>query len=208
MDEVKLDVLSSSDLLPILLLLGVGHILALFHDGDVGWQEGLEAILDESERVFPITLALIQVVEENTADTAGFTPMLVVEVLITPLLEARVIVLVVRITGVLKGLVEVDGVLVEEVGGGQIAAAAEPPSLRCAIRVGSFKVSVVEVDRRGHRVIRVKDHAKSSRKEVERLNTGIEGLVVGAHLLNGRLGERAVDDTDADTGLLEDIAFL
>lgn len=129
MHQVEFDVSPSAHLLPLPLLLGKRHVLPLLDDGEIGRQEALQAILDEGKGVFRVGHRLVQVVEEYAADAAGFAAMLVGEVLVTPLLEAGIVVLVVLVTGLLERLVKVDGVLVEQIARCQVASSAKPPGL-------------------------------------------------------------------------------
>ncbi|KAI6756477.1 hypothetical protein HG530_012213 [Fusarium avenaceum] len=206
--QVELDVLATSQLLPVLLRLSVRHILALLDDGNVRGEESLETVLDKGESVLAVSLGLVKVVEEDAANTTGLASVFVVKVLVAPLFESRVVILIVGVAGSFHRLVEVDGVLIEEIRWRQVTATTEPPSLRGTVGVGRLKVSIVEVHCWRHRVVRVQNHAEACSKEVDRLQVGIHSLVVCAHLLNGRLRKRAVNDTHSKAGLLEDIAFL
>ncbi|CRK32563.1 hypothetical protein BN1708_005818 [Verticillium longisporum] len=178
-----------------------------------GWDGGYrveQRVLCKSKRVLSVLLRLVEVVEEDAAHTAALAPVLVVEVFVTPFLEARVVVLVVVVTRLLERLVEVHGVLVEQVRRRQVAAATEPPCMSRTVGVRRLKVSVVQVDRRRHGVLGVQHHAETSREEGERVNVLVEVhvLVVGAHLGDSGLGEGTVDNTDADTTLLKDVSVL
>ena len=211
MHQVELDILAPADLLPLLLLLGEGHVLALVDDGDVVGRKRLECVLDEGKRVLLVGHGLVQIVKEDAADAARLAPVLVVEVLIAPLLEARVVLLVMGVAHLLQRLVELDGVLVKEVAGRQVAAAAEPPRARGAVGVGRLEVSVVEVDRRGHGVLGVDDQTETGGEELEAVGDVVvlgQVLVVGAHLDDGGLGQSAVDDAHTNTGLLKHLAVL
>lgn len=207
MDEVELDVAAATDLLPLLLLLSEGHVLAALDDGQVGRQEALEAVLDEGEGVLGVGLARVQVVEEDAPDAPRLPAVLVVEVLVAPPLEPRVVGLVVLVAGLLQGAVEVHGVLVEQVARGQVAAAAEPPGLRGAVGAHGLEVAVVEVHGGRHGVARVQDQAQAQGVEVQLLLGG-DGAVVRPHLVDGALGQRPVHDADVHPGLLEHVALL
>ena len=76
-----------------------------------------------------------------------------IEVFVTPGLEARIVGTVVLVAGVFDGFVKVDGIFVEEVGWGEVGAAAKPPGVAVAIRVHGFEVAVVEVHGRAHRIL-------------------------------------------------------
>src|SRR5687768_1077256 len=112
--QVELNVSSPAKLLPCLFRLCVWHVFALLNDGDVAGEEGLQTCLNVSEGVLLIALGVVKVIEEDTADTTSLVAVGVDEVLITPLFESWVILLVVCVTGLFQGLVEVDGVLIEE----------------------------------------------------------------------------------------------
>ena len=115
--EIELDVATAAELLPLLLALGEGHEHALAHDGQIGGQEGRQAVLHEGEELFLVFFGFVEVVEEDAADAAGFVAVLDVEIVVAPLFEARVVGAVVFVAGVFDGAVEVDGVFVEEVAG-------------------------------------------------------------------------------------------
>ena len=82
----------------------------------------------------------VLVVVEDPADTAGFVPVLQIEVLIAPGLEDLVVGRVDAVAGVLEGPVEVLGIFQEGVVRGEVSATAKPPH-----RTG-FEVAVVEVN--------------------------------------------------------------
>ncbi len=209
--QVELDVLPPADLLPLLLLLRERHVLALVDDGHVRRDERLERVLDKGKKVLPVRDGLVQVIKEDATNAARLAAVLVVEVLVTPLLEARVVVLVVLVADVLERLVELDRVLVEEVARGEVAAAAEPPGARRTVGVGCLEVAVVEVDGGRHGVLGVDDEAEPRGEELEALGDVVavgDVLVVRAHLEDGGLRQGAVDDADADTGLLKHLPVL
>ena len=220
-DEVKLDVAAAAQLLPLLLGWGEGHVLAALDDGHVGGEEGGEAVGDKRKEGLLGVLrgggggleeGGVEVVEEDAADAAGLAAVGQVEVLVAPGLELGVVGGVVAVAGVLDGLVEVLDVLGEEVAGGQVGAAAEPPVLVAVdgvLGVGGLEVAVVEVDGGGHGVVRVQDEGEAGGEEAERVDVGAnEGLVVSAHLLDRGARQLAVDDGDVDAGLFEDVAVL
>lgn len=201
--------------MPLLLLLGKRHVLSAGDDGQVGGQEGVEAVLDDGQDLLGV--AVVHVVEEDAADTTGLVSVLDKEVLVAPLLVARVEGGVVLVEGLLVHLVEEAGVVFVKIGGGEVGAAAEPPGLRSAVGVPGLEVAVVEVGGGGVRVGGVDDHAEAAGEELDAFRVGqaggrvlgqLEVLVVVLHGGDGRGRELAVDDGDVDTALLEGGAVL
>ncbi len=208
MHEVELDIPPPPQLLPLLLLLREGHILPALDERHIRRQKRQQTVLDEGEEVLAVLFRLVEVVEEDPPDAARLAAVLDAEILIAPFLEARVVGAVVLVAGGLDGAVEVDGVLVEEVGRGEVGAAAEPPGVGGAVGVGGFEVAVVEVHGRGHGVVRVQDHAEAGGEELEALDVRVQRLVVDAHLLDRGAGQAAVHDGGVDAGFFEDVAVL
>lgn len=220
-DEVELHVATPTELLPLLLLWGIGHVLSPLDYGYIGWQERGQTVRDEREESFlrvgggaagSLEETGVKIVKENAADTSAFAAVRDVEVLVTPSLELGVISCVVSVTGFLDGLVEMLGIFWEKIGRGQIGATAEPPVLVAidgVLRVGSLEVSVVQVHCRRHGVVWVKNQRETGSKEGQRVNVSTnEGLVIGAHLLNSRTWKLAVHHGDVNTGFLEDVSVL
>lgn len=208
MNQVELDVSAPTNLLPLLLLRRKRHILPLINNGQIRRQERLQARLNKRKAILLIILSVVQVIEEDAADATRLVTVLVGEVFVAPVLETWVVGLVMLVASILDSLVEVDGVLVEEVGGREIGAAAEPPCAYAAVWVLGLEVAVIEVDGWCHGVDWVKNHAQASGEEWERVDGGIDLLVVCAHLEDGLLWEAAVDNGDVHTGFLEDVAIL
>mmetsp|Transcript_2958 Transcript_2958/g.4980 ORF Transcript_2958/g.4980 Transcript_2958/m.4980 type:complete len:210 (+) Transcript_2958:858-1487(+) len=132
------------------------------------------------------------------------------EVVVAGLLELGVEGLVGLVAGVLLCLVEVLDVLLKDVGGGQVRAAAKPP---CAGRAGvvlgrlRLKVAVVEVHGGRHGVVRV-HHAADARREEGDVRVRllrISATCCGAIRLWGHL---AVHHRYVDARLLEHLATL
>jgi hypothetical protein len=206
-DKVELDVSTSSELLPLLLLGSVREILSSLDDGHVRGQERSKRRPDETKELLGILV--LEIIEEDTSDTSGLLSVLNDEVLITPLLKLPVVVLVVLVASFLESLVEVNSVLLKQVRGGKIASSTEPPSLGGTIGVHGFKVSIVEVDSRSHGVDWVENH---------RQTTGIKGevsivgrsntLVISLHLLDSHGGQQAVNNRYVNTGLLKHLTIL
>lgn len=130
------------------------------------------------------------------------------KVLVTPLLESAVVVLIVRITSLLDRLVEMDRVFVEQIARCQIRASSKPPRIRRAIRVRGLKVTVVQMDSRGHGIVRMKDKTQPGSEELETFHIRVESFVVDSHLGNGSSRKRAIDDADIHASLLKDISLL
>src|SRR3546814_634779 len=98
------------------------HVAA--HQGGIDLQEGAADVLSEGEVALPV--AAVEVVVENAADAACLAAVGNEEVLVAPLLEARVEVGGVAVAGVLQGGVEVRRVLLDRIHRIEIGAAAEP----------------------------------------------------------------------------------
>src|SRR3546814_3966056 len=97
------------------------------------------SVLSEGEVALPV--AAVEVVVENAADAACLAAVGNEEVLVAPLLEARVEVGGVAVAGVLQGGVEVRRVLLDRIHRIEIGAAAEP-------RLGGDDVAGIHVYRR------------------------------------------------------------
>ena len=151
---------SPPDLLPPLVLLRVRQVVPLPEDGKVGGKERVSERLDEGEDVrwrrtgvlellrLPVDGRVgIQIVEEDSSDSSFLLSMGDVEVLVAPLLELGVVGLSVLVARVLVGLMEVFGVLFEEVVGSEIGSSSEPggDGLSEIVGVVGLEVSVVHV---------------------------------------------------------------
>mmetsp|Transcript_5424 Transcript_5424/g.14928 ORF Transcript_5424/g.14928 Transcript_5424/m.14928 type:complete len:222 (-) Transcript_5424:112-777(-) len=126
------------------------------------------------------------------------------KVLVGPLLELGVELLVVLVAHLLVGAVEVLHVLLEEVGGGDVSAATEPPNT--AVRL---EVAIVEVHGRGHGVARVHHRGEPAREEGHALALLVALGTVDAALRSRRerlLRHAAIHDGERAAGLLKDVA--
>mmetsp|Transcript_6785 Transcript_6785/g.20085 ORF Transcript_6785/g.20085 Transcript_6785/m.20085 type:complete len:293 (-) Transcript_6785:478-1356(-) len=157
-DEVELHVAAAAHLLPLLLLLREGVVLVLLHERHVGGDDGVGAVFGEGEDL--VRGAVVVVVEEDAPEPAGLAAVLDDEVLVRPLFELGVVFRIVLVAHLLVGAVEVLHVLLVEVGGGDVRAAAEPPD--AAVRL---EVAVVEVHGGGEGVARVHHGAKAAGEE-------------------------------------------
>mmetsp|Transcript_1261 Transcript_1261/g.3862 ORF Transcript_1261/g.3862 Transcript_1261/m.3862 type:complete len:325 (+) Transcript_1261:225-1199(+) len=201
-DEVELDVPAAPHELPLLLLLREGVILVLGHQRKVGGHHRVEALLREGKD--GLRVAVVLVVEEDAAEAARLAAVLDREVLVGPLLEARIVLWVVLVADVLVRLVEVRDVLFKEVRWCDVGAAAKPP--HAAVRL---EVAVVEVHRRRHRVARVHHRREAAREEGNPFARRVPLGAVGAtrrRRLQGVLRHRAVHDGEGAARLLEDVA--
>lgn len=133
-----------------------------------------------------------------------------IKVFVAPLLEGTIECTgSASITGVLEGLVEMDGILFVYVARSQVASPSEPPSgdFRRILRVRDLEVAIVCMDRRCVRVAGMDDQADAGSVEGKRVfEIGIEGesRVLRFHLFNGGGGKRSMDDGNVDASLLED----
>ena len=153
--------------------------------------------------------AVVHVVEKHPADTAALVhAVLDDEVLVRPLLELGVERLVVLVAHVLERAVEVRGVVVEDVRGRQIRAAAEPPGARAALgALGGVRleVPVVEVHGGRHGVVRVHHGGDAGGEEGDHLLARALLAGGGAVRLGGHL---AVHHGHVHASLLEHVAAL
>ena len=142
------------------MLFRVRQVVPLPEDGEVGGKERVSERLDERQdirRLGSDVLVLlrlpvdgrvgIQIVEEDSSDSSLLLSMRDVEVLVAPLLELGVVGFSVLVAGVLVDLVEVFGVLVEEIVGSEIGSSSEPggDGLGEVVGIVGFEVSVVHV---------------------------------------------------------------
>ena len=80
--QVELGVVTSPDELPVSLLLAVGLVLVLGHEGEVGGDDGVAAGLDKLETL--VLARSVEIIKEDAADAPGHVPMLDPEVVVTP----------------------------------------------------------------------------------------------------------------------------
>ena len=112
MHEVKLYVATAPDLLPGLLCWSIGQIFAAVEDGHIGFQKGVAHFGDKIEPTLGVALGgRLEVVKKQPANSSGFAPVGVVEILVTALLVFRIKSRVMGITGLFAHLVKVLGVL-------------------------------------------------------------------------------------------------
>ena len=130
-DQVELDVPAASEQLPLALGVPVAVVLVLLQDGDVGGQHSLGARLHEQEGL--LLAGRVDIVEEDATDATSFSAVLHREVVVAPGLEAAVVAGVVLVACLFQRRVEVDGVLLVEVVGREVGAAAEPPAHGLAV---------------------------------------------------------------------------
>ena len=126
MNKVELDVAAAAQLLPFFLLRGEGHVFAPGDEGQVRREKGPSAVLHKAEDLLWVVFRRVEVIEEYSPDAARFFAVRDVEIFVAPTFEARVVALVVFVAGFFDGLVEMDGVFVEEIGRRQIGSAAKP----------------------------------------------------------------------------------
>ncbi len=124
-DQIEFHVAAAAVELEVPFSFTKRRILAFFHDGQVGIQVAVTHRLHECEASFEPPL--IQVVEEQAADTPGFVAVFQEEVFITPLLVAGIDIRAKGFAGGLCRAVPVNSVFLEAVIRGEIIAAAEPP---------------------------------------------------------------------------------
>ena len=124
-DEVELHVPSSSHQLPLLLLLGEIIILVLLHDGSVRLDNRVERLLAEFKN--GVRISVVEIVEENSAQTASFVAVLDDKIPVSPRLELGIELRIVLVAHLLVGAVEMLHVVLVDVSGSNVGTAAEPP---------------------------------------------------------------------------------
>lgn len=207
-DEVELDISAPSQLLPFLFAFRKRHVLSFCDEGEVGGQERRQAVFYEGEELFLFFFFFVEVVEEDASDAAGFASVGDVEVLVAPLLEARVVASVVLVACLFDCAVEVYSIFVEQIGWCKVRAAAKPPGVAIALCVHGFEVAVVEVHSWCVGVLRVQDATETCGEKFETFDVWIQGFVIHAHLLDGWPREGAVDGAYIDACFLKDGAIL
>mmetsp|Transcript_57784 Transcript_57784/g.132724 ORF Transcript_57784/g.132724 Transcript_57784/m.132724 type:complete len:209 (+) Transcript_57784:433-1059(+) len=165
-DEVELDITAASHLLPLSLFLRERIILVLLNQRQVGRHDRIEALFRESED--RLGVAVVQVVEEDATKATRLATVLDVEILVGPLLELGVVAWIVLVARLLVRTMEVLHIVLKEVRGRQVRAAAKPPhSALC------LKVAVVKMHRRRHRITWVHHRAETTREEWDALARSI-----------------------------------
>lgn len=160
-----------------------------------------------------------EIVEEDATYTAAFVAMRDQEVAIAPGFEVRIEARVVFIALSFEVCVEVFCVVWEEIGGGQVGSSAEPPHLGVGGafflgrgRVEDLEVAVVEMDRRGHRVVGMDDEADPTGEEWQVLFPvpPSEPVLVQSvpHLCYRRRRKTAMHDRHIHSRLLEHRSLL
>src|SRR5262249_8080534 len=109
--------------LPALLLRGPGHLPSPLDDRQVAREKGPPAVLDEGELRLQRPASVL---EEDAPHAPGLSAVGDPEVSVAGLLEALVAARLVLLADVAADPVEVPGVLLLEVSGGEVRPAAEP----------------------------------------------------------------------------------
>lgn len=196
--------------MPLFFLLSERHVLSLGNNWQVRRQESVEAVFDNGQDFLWITV--VKVIEEDTTDTTGFVSVLDEEILVTPLLEARVQSGIMLIQGLLVTSVEQLGILFVQVRRSQVGTTAKPPGLRSAIWVPRFEVTVVEMGGWCVRVGRMDDHTQTTREELDTVSNGqvrggidwdLQVLVLVSHGRDGLWRKLTIHDRNVDTTFLE-----
>ena len=124
------------------------------------------------------------------------------EVVVAVRLEAGVVAGVVAVAGFAENGVEVPGVVVEEVCGGEVGLAAEPPGDRLvAILALELEVAVVGVRRRDQWAARVDDDAHARRPEPQ--SAELQPAVPAARQLGHLRLQPAAHDPHVHAGTVE-----
>ena len=180
--------------MPITLAVGPRLLPPAADDAAIGLEKSVAHVPNESED--PIEVP-IEVVEENAADAPRLSPVLDKEVLVAPLFEPFVVRGVVPITDRFPDLVEMCGVLVEQVERGQVGASTEPGSNGLDSVAEHLQITHVQVHDGDHRARRV---------EHQRDPGSVEPLGVDLETLGQPLGQLAGDLGEVHAALLEHVA--
>jgi hypothetical protein len=134
-DQVELHIAAAPVKLEFALALAVRRVLAPLNDGQVGLQKAIGHALHHGKAA--VGAQFLEIVKEHAAYAALLLPVLEVEILVAPLLEARVFVVAERRQRVLAGLVEMHRVFFKAVIRRQVHAAAEPADGRVGADAGA-----------------------------------------------------------------------
>ncbi len=196
-NEVELSVSPTAQLLPTLLILSEFVIFVLLDDGSVGGDDGVDGILGEFEQQFRI--AVVQIVEEDSSQSASLVAVRNDEVFVGPGFELGVEFGIVPVAHLFVRSVEMFHVFFVEVGGSDVGSSSEPPHSSVGL-----EITVVEVHRGTERVARV-HHAGQSASEEGNSFSRRHSLGPVHAPLGGRLqrflGHRSVDHRQIDSGL-------
>src|SRR5215210_1282565 len=192
-DEVELHVAATAIELEVAFALAVRNVPATPQD----WKVGREEVVAHAPQEFegPLEAPFVQVVEEDPADAARLTAVFQVEVLVTPLLVARVNLRAKRLARRAGGAMPVDRVFLEAIVGRQVEPATEPPD-RLRVRLLRKKEADVHVGRGHVGVVLIEDEGDTESLEASARQLGpLRG--------SGRRQPRAMDMGEAHPGLLE-----
>lgn len=200
-DEIKLDIATSTIGLKVAFSLAIRRVFAALYDRQIGIDESISNALHHGEALFESEL--MEVIEEDTADTARLFSVSQVEIVVTLLLEIRIELFAVGVEGITTGAVEMDHVLFEAIIGRQVHTSSKPPDVRflTSVRCLGDKEADIHMHCRDIGVPRM-EHQRDSHS----LPSATCGLrVCGA----GRRRQFVAHDMrEADTGSFENIAFF
>src|SRR5258708_3595067 len=123
-EQVELDIAAAAHQLRLAFGGGPGLVHVPADQARIDLEEGGTHLADEGEIALPV--AGVEIVEEDAADAARLAAMGKIEIVVAPLLEARVVAGVVAAAGGSKRLVKHRGVALVRHHRRQIGAAAEP----------------------------------------------------------------------------------
>src|SRR5438874_1000764 len=88
----------------------------LFHDWNVGREEGMANIQHERKDIFPLLCGRARKrVEKNATNATRFAPVFDKEIFVTPLLEARVVRTIVLVANSFYSMMEVNSVFLVKI---------------------------------------------------------------------------------------------
>src|SRR5690606_2915171 len=122
--QIEFDVAAAPIKLELAFTIAVRCVLASRDDGQIRGQKVIAHAAQVREAAFEAPL--VQIVEEESADAAGFVAMLEEEIAIAPILVPRIRVIAERCARVASGAMPVQHVFFERVVRGEVETAAEP----------------------------------------------------------------------------------
>mmetsp|Transcript_580 Transcript_580/g.1189 ORF Transcript_580/g.1189 Transcript_580/m.1189 type:complete len:281 (-) Transcript_580:447-1289(-) len=201
-NQVELNISSTTHELPFLFLLCEFVVLVLSDDRSVGLDDGVQAFLGEFKVLIGCLVVLI--VEEDSSQTTSFVSVLDYEVTVGPRLEFFVVLRIVLVANFLVCSVEVLHVFFVDITGGDISTTSEPPNSAIGL-----KVTVVEVHGWAVGVLRMHNTTQSAGEERNTF-TGSHALgTVDSAFGSGLkrlLGHASVNNTKIDSSLFKNIS--
>src|SRR5215469_29592 len=192
-EQIKLHVAPTSKELPLALRFGVRIVPAPFEDGTVSGKKMIASVPDKRER---LVKALVEIIEEDSADAAGLSAMRQIEILVAPILKTRIVGDRMALTDLLPCAVKVNYIFATGVERCQIGSASEPRYSLVAATFGDL--AKIRVNRRNIRIARMQNERNPCRAEQSTLPWRFRAL----------FGKRPVHLRKVDAGLFEHASML